>query len=104
MSALLELFIDVGGAGGEDIIGDWKAWDGGPGDVWIWGDLGGGQIDLHAAIDEVAPVVVCETSASTGVTKTSSAVTKFNFKQSTKIRAVLTGSTRKSSGIYVKVN
>lgn len=103
MTALVELLVNRGEDSGVDITGDWKAWDGGPGDIWVWGNLGGGQVDLHAAIDESAPVVVCGTTSS-GTSPTSSSVTKFNFKQSTKIRAVLTGSTSPSSGIYVKVN
>ncbi len=103
MSGLNELLTNAGAGSGVDIEGDWQTWDGGPGDFWVWGDLGGGQIDLHAALDEDAPLIVCDTDITTA-TPTRSAVVKFNFNHGTRIRAVVTLTTGVSSGIYAKVN
>ncbi len=103
MSGVSNLLTNAGAASGVDITGDWQTWNGGPGDFWVWGDLGGGQIDLHAALNESAPVIVCG-STITGTTDTSAAVTKFNFNHGTRIRAVVTVTTGASSGIYAKVN
>ena len=78
MSGLVVLLNNAGANSGVDVIGEWKTWNGGPGDFWVWGDLGGGQIDLHAALDESAPVIVCKTTIE-DTSPTSAAVTKFNF-------------------------
>jgi len=103
MSGLSELLINVGASAAVDITGEWKTWEGGPGDFWVWGNLGGGQVDLHACLDEAVHLIVCSTTIS-AVTTTSSAVVKFNFNHGTRIRAVVTGTTGASSGIYAKVN
>ena len=103
MSGVTDLLINSGAGSGIDIIGEWKTWFGGPGDFWVWGDLGGGIIHLEAALLESAPLSVCGTSIDT-ITTTKSAVTKFYFNHGTKIRAVVTGTTSQSSGIYAKVN
>lgn len=105
MTGLNELLTNAGDDAGEDIEGEWQTWNGGPGDFWVWGDLGGGQVDLHAALDENTPLVVCGTTVKdVNVSTTQSAVTKFNFNHGTRIRAVVTLTTATSSEIYVKVN
>ena len=103
MAGLLNLLNNQGAASGTDITGDWFTWTGGPGDFWVWGNLGGGTISLQAAIDTTAPVTICGTET-TAVTTTSSAVDVFHLNHGTQIRAVLTGTTSTSSGVYVKVN
>ena len=103
MTGLSELLTNAGAGAGVDITGDWKTWNGGPGDFWVWGDLSGGQVNLHACLDENAPLVVCSTTIRS-TSPTSSAVVKFDFNHGTKIRAVVTGTTGTSSGIYAKVN
>ena len=105
MTGLKNLLTNAGDVSGQNIIGEWTTWEGGPGDFWVWGDLGGGQVDLHAALNEAAPLVVCGTTVKdVDVSTTQSAVTKFNFNHGTRIRAVVTLTTATSSGIFVKVN
>ena len=94
---------DLGAGTGVDIIGDWIIWNGGTGDMWVWGDLGGGKAQLQAAIDITAPVTLCETCV-TDVTPTSSAVVKFTVNQGTKVRVIITDTTAPSSGINVVIN
>lgn len=103
MSGLTVLLNNRGSISGVNITGDWTTWSGGPGDFWVWGDLGGGQVDLHAALDESAPVIVCGTTIRE-TSDTSAAVVKFNFNHGTRIRAVVTLTTGTSSGIFAKVN
>ncbi len=103
MSGVTDLLTNAGAGSGIDITGEWQTWFGGPGDFWAWGDLGGGTIYLEAALLESAPLSVCGTSITT-ITPTSSAVTKFYFNHGTRIRAVVTGTTSTSSGIYARVN
>lgn len=100
---LIVLLNNAGADSGVDITGDWQTWEGGPGDLWVWGDLGGGTLELQAAILESAPLSVCGTQI-TAVTTTSSAVAVFHFNHGTRIRAILTGTTSASSGVFAKVN
>ena len=103
MSGVLVLLDNAGDSAGEDITGEWMTWNGGPGDFWVWGDLGGGQVDLHAALDESAPVIVCGTTIE-DTSDTSAGLVKFNLNHGTKIRAVVTLTTGVSSGIFAKGN
>lgn len=102
-SGVLVLLDNVGAASGIDITGDWFTWNGGPGDFWVWGDLGGGIITLSASLLESAPLTVCGTSF-TEITPIASGSAKFNFNHGTRIRAVVTGTISTSSGIFAKVN
>lgn len=103
MSGLSVLLNNVGADTGVDITGDWVTWNGGPGDFWAWGDLGGGTIRMEAALLESAPVTICGMSL-TDITTVISGVIRFDFNHGTRIRAVVSGTTSPSSGIYAKVN
>ena len=103
MGGVVKLLTNVGADSGIDIIGDFQTWHGGPGDFWVWGDLGGGQIDLHAALDENAPAIASGTTI-TETTPISAGVAKFNLSHGTKIRAVVTSTSATSSGMFAKVN
>lgn len=103
MTGIVVLLNNAGADSGVDIIGEWKTWFGGPGDFWVWGDLGGGVIELQASINETAPVSVCDTQV-TAITPTASGLTVFHLKHGTRLRAVVTGATSPSSGIFAKVN
>ena len=99
----LDLLRDAGADTGVNITGEWMLWPGGPGDFWAWGNLGGGRCYLEAALLETAFLEVCGTSI-TNVTTVVSAVTKFNFNHGTRIRAIVTGTTSPSSGVFAIVN
>ena len=103
MSGVIILLDNVGSLSGVDITGEFKIWFGGPGQFWVWGDLAGGQVDLHAALDENAPAIICG-STIIGTSPTSAAVFTFDLNHGTKIRAVVTLTTGTSSGIFVKAN
>lgn len=99
MTGVLVLLDNAGAASGIDITGEWMTWDGGPGDMWVWGNLGGGTIHLEASIS-TDDFQVCVT----GTQLTLTGVAKFNFNHGTRIRAVLDSTTAISSGVFVKVN
>lgn len=97
------LLNNASAAAGVDITGEWITWSGGPGDFWVWGDLGGGEIHLEAALDKSAPLEVCLTRF-INITTIASGVSRFDFNHGTSIRAVVAGTTGTSSGIFAKVN
>lgn len=103
MAGVDVLLNNISANAGIDTAGEWITWLGGPGDFWVWGNLGGGKVHLEAALHTTAPVEVCNTSI-TGTTNTSSGVTKFNFNHGTRIRAVLSDAPSAASGVYAKVN
>jgi hypothetical protein len=97
------LLTNAGADTGVDIIGDWQNHFGGEADFWVWGDLGGGKVHLEGALDIIAPAIVCGSDIS-DTSPTSAGVVKFFFGSNTKIRAVLTGSTSPSSGVFARIN
>lgn len=99
MAGVIVLLNNVGADAGVDITGEWFTWFGGPGDMWVWGDFGGGTIHLEAAL-EPDEFVTCVTGTEMNI----EGVVKFNFNHGTQIRAVLTDTTGTSSEVTVKVN
>lgn len=99
MTGVIVLLDNAGEATGVPITGDFHTWFGGPGDMWVWGDFGNGTVHLEAAL-EPDDFITCVT----GTEMTLQGVVKFNFNHGTMIRAVLSGTTAPSSGVFVKVN
>jgi hypothetical protein len=103
VSGLTNLLTNVGADLGVDIVGEWFTWDGGPGDLWVWGNLGGGVVVIQATIDESVPCEICGTRVSNTST-TSSAVVRFDLNHGTRIRAILKNTILVSTGVYARVN
>ena len=103
MTGVSKLLTNISTGVGTDITGEWQTWNGGPGDFWVWGNLGGGTVVLEAALLESASLCVCGTEITdTGVLK--AGVGKFNFNHGTRIRATLINTTYPASGVYAEVN
>lgn len=98
-----KLLEDESGNAHQDIVGEWQVHYGGRGDFWVWGNLGGGEVHLEAAIVESAPCEICNTSIK-DTSDTKSGVVKFYLAPATKIRAVLTGATSPTSNVFARVN
>lgn len=103
MSGVVNLLTNEGAALGVDVVGDWQTWFGGPGDFWVWGDLGGGTVELEATLDGTAFTCINGTST-TATSSIAAGITKFYLNHGTKIRAALRNTTSTSSGVYAKVN
>jgi len=104
MSGLTKLLNGASALAGVDIVGEWFTWYGGPGDLWVWGNLGGGNVYLEAALDITAPLLICSTIDFSLVSPSKSSVSKFNFNHGTRIRAVLKSTSSTSSGVYARAN
>lgn len=98
MSGVFKLLTNVGDVAGQDIIGEWIHWDGGPGNFIVWGDLGGGKAQM-----EISPDAGTTAICSPGTLLNTIGIVDFNLRPGFQIRATLKNTTSASSGVNVKV-
>lgn len=98
MTGVIKLFTNVGDAAGDDITGEFQTWFGGPGDFIVYGNFGGGTIQL-----ELTPNNGVITICITGTKLRHKGVVRFNLNHGFKIRAILRNTTSASSGIFAEV-
>ncbi len=98
MTGIVKLFTDVGAAAGIDITGEFRTWFGGPGDFIVYGNFGGGTIQLELTPND-GGIVICIT----GTKLRNKGVVRFHLNHGFKIRAILRNTTSASSGIFAEV-
>lgn len=98
MTGVVKLLTNRGSASGVDIVGDFTTWFGGPGDFIVWGDFGGGTIELQLTPNDGGIVIPIS-----GTQFTANGVARFSLNHGIKIRAVLTGTSSTSSGVFAEV-
>ena len=103
MAGVDVLLNNVGATAGVDIIGEWTTWLGGPGQFWVWGNLGGGEVHLEAALD-ISAVCCIEGTFISDATMTVASLTTFNLNHGTRIRAVLNKTLMDSDSVMVRAN
>ena len=97
MSGIVNLLINRGSASGVNIVGDFQTWTGGPGDFIVWGTFAGGTIELQLSPNGTIIIPI------SGTQFQQKAVARFSLNHGFKIRAILTGTTGASSGIFAQV-